>query len=265
MGTNRAKPQRPDAPHPLDAGASPSAPGVGYEDLTEEQVDRIRGILEPMVSVTRRARIEEVLSHRTREVVLVLENIYSDHNSAAVLRTADAMGLTEVHHLSDADEIRLSRRVALGSEKWLDTVRHSDPGRAFEELRRRGYSVWGAAVHGDPSLLEALPDGPLALVFGNEHRGLSEAALDRCDGCFRIPMYGFAESYNISVAAALALSATVAARRREGRLPGLAPRDRDRLRVAWLARSVRAAPALLGKEGLPLPLLASARYVDPES
>lgn len=234
---------------------------VHHSALHADLVARIRGVLEPLVSEARRERIEGVLAERTLEVALVLENIYSDHNSAAVLRTADAMGLTEVHHLSDEREVRLSRRVALGSEKWLDTVWHPDVGAAFGALRRRGYQVWSAAVHGEATPLEALPDGPIALVFGNEHRGLSSEAVEQADGCFRIPMYGFAESYNVSVAAALALSATVLRRRLEGRLTVLDRAAADRLRVAWYARSVRSARQLLRKERLPLPVLASARYV----
>lgn len=233
---------------------------VHHSALCAQDVGRIRALLEPLVSDARRRRIDAVLAERTKDVVLVLENIYSDHNSAAVLRTADAMGLTEVHHLSDERHIRLSRRVALGSEKWLDTVWHPDVASAFGALRGRGYQVWAAAVHGETRPLEALPEGPLALVFGNEHRGLSPAAIERADGRFRIPMYGFAESYNISVAAALALSATVLRRRLEGRLSVLDRAAADRLRVAWYARSVRSARQLLRKESLPLPVLATARY-----
>lgn len=241
--------------------AVPEAPRkVHHAQLADEQVRRIRAVLEPYVSEARRARIEAVLAARTREVVLVLENIYSDHNSAAVLRTADAMGLAEVHHLSDQNEVRLARRVALGSEKWLDTIWHPDAPTAFARLRARGYGVWAAAVHGEARPVEALPAGPLALVFGNEHDGLTPEAAAGADGCFHIPMVGFAESFNISVAAALTLAETVLRRRRQGQLAGLKPGDADRVRVAWYARSVRSARLLLEKESLPLPVLASARY-----
>jgi len=257
MGARRAKAV---AKTPGDPLGSNSTFEVHYRELTDDQVDAIRAILEPMVSEPRRDRIESVLAHRTRDVVLVLENIHSDHNSAAVLRTADAMGLTEVHHVSDAEDIRLSRRIALGSEKWLDTVRHPDPGSAARALRERGYSVWAATVHGDAKALCDLPEGPLALIFGNEHRGLSSDAVRSAEGAFRLPMHGFAESYNLSVAAAVALDHTVAARRASGHLSVLDPDDAARLRVAWYARSVRSAALLLEKESLPLPVLAWARY-----
>ncbi len=232
-----------------------------YQRLSDDEVKRIRARLEPFLSERRRRRIEEVLAARTRQVVLILEDIYSDHNSAAVFRTADAMGLVEVHHVSASTPLRVSKKVALGSEKWMETVRHSDISSAYAALRGRGYAIWAAAVHGVSTPSTELPDEPMALVFGNEHAGLSESGMASADGRFHLRMHGFAESYNVSVAAALTLESVVAARRRRGALRGLSPFDADRLRVAWYARSVRSAPQLLEQEDLPFPTLGGADFV----
>lgn len=238
--------------------------GLQYRDLTVDQAERIVACLEPLVSPARQARIEAVLARRTREVVLVLEEVFVDHNRAAVLRTADAFGLVEVHHVSqEGGDFKLSRRVALGSEKWMELCRHRDLGAALRTLQARGYEVWAAAVHDAAAPLEAIPvDRPVALLFGNEHDGLSAEAKHRADRTFFIPMVGFAESFNISVAAALALQDQMRRRGAGDPVRGaghLAPDDRARLRACWFATSVRAASGLLEQAGLPMPVMSSAR------
>ncbi|MEM1024103.1 MAG: RNA methyltransferase [Myxococcota bacterium] len=228
------------------SGALASKP---MDELSLAEAEGIAAVLAPLVSERRRARIEAVVSARTRALTLVMEEVYSDHNSAAILRTADIFGLLDVHHVSATAELRLSRKVALGSEKWLNLVGHPGPAAAFETLRDQGFEIWSAAVHGRSVEVDALPsDRPLALVFGNELEGLSTYAQSEADGRFHLPMRGFAESYNVSVAAALTLDRVL-----RRRLPSpLSPEEQDRLRACYYARSVRAAPQLLSEAGLPL-------------
>jgi tRNA (guanosine-2'-O-)-methyltransferase len=221
---------------------------VGYQELTVEEAERVCRLLEPLVSPARQARFDAVLAKRTRQVVLVLEDVHRDHNNAAVLRTADAMGLLEVHHVSESSDVDTSAAVALGSEKWLERVHHRSIARALGALRARGYATWAAAVHGESIPVDEVPvDRPLALVFGNEHRGISPEALAQVDGCFRLPMVGFVESLNISVAAALSMDRIL---RRSGR-PPLSAADQLRLRACWCTQSVRSATGLLERAGLP--------------
>jgi len=227
---------------------------IAMDQLDLAQAGAILERLRPFVSARRQARIDEVVRGRTRDLTLVMEEIYSDHNSAAILRTADIFGVLDVHHVSAAAELRLSRRVALGSEKWLNLVGHPDPTAAFEALRARGYEVWAAAVHGRSVDVDALPtDRPLALVFGNELEGLSAVAQREADGCFHLPMRGFAESFNVSVAAALTLDR--AFRRRRPAPLGID--EQAKLRACYYARSVRAARLLLEEVELPFPILAT--------
>jgi tRNA (guanosine-2'-O-)-methyltransferase len=232
-----------------------AAASTPMDRLRRLEADAIVERLRPLVSARRQARIEEVVRSRTRDLTLVMEEIYSDHNNAAILRTADIFGLLDVHHVSATAELRLSRRVALGSEKWLNLVGHPGPEAAFSALRGRGYEVWAAAVHGRSIDVDALPsDRPLALVFGNELEGLSAAAQRGADGCFRLPMRGFAESFNVSVAAALTLD-RVLRRRPPAPLP---VEEQAKLRACYHARSVRAAQQLLAEVDLPFPVLATA-------
>ena len=230
---------------------------VGVQDLTVAQAHAVVDLLEPLLTPRRRERIHEVLARRTRHLALLLEEVFSDHNTAAIMRTADAMGLLDVHHISTSEKLYMSKRVALGSEKWLLLRQHASLEAALAAARAEGRQVWGAAVHGAAVPVDELPvERPLALVFGNEHAGLSPDAIERLDGCFHIPMLGFAESYNVSVAAALTMDRVLARAPRHG----LGVEERLKITAGYYAQSVRASGALLERRGLPLPVLS---WVEP--
>ena len=169
-----------------------------YADLSEADVIRIVDALDEYLTPTRKARIEDALGTRTRDVALVLEDISSEHNASAVLRTAEAFGVLEVHVVPRDSDFKLSRKVSLGAHKWIDLRRHKSAAQAYGELAARGYEVWASDVHGDTVSLEEIPtDGKVALVFGNEHSGLTPEAVAAAHGRFKIPMTGFVESLNI--------------------------------------------------------------------
>lgn len=191
--------------------------------MTRAQFDRLvahygaRAIIEglrPYVSERRRARIDAVLSARLRSLQVAIERPYDPHNAAAVVRSAEAIGASAVHVIAASEGILRSRKTTAGTHHWIET-RHYDALDPFLAVAaERGMLLAGACVDAT-HMLEQLPvDRPLCLVFGNEHAGLSAAAQRACAVRFRIPIHGFAESYNLSVAAALSLYA-VAGRRRE--------------------------------------------------
>lgn len=185
---------------------------------------------------------------------MVLEDVVNDHNGAAVLRTADAMGLQEVHVIPNEAGFKASRKVAQGSQKWLEAHRHPTIESCYTSLRARGFEIWASAVHGDAIALPEVPtDRPMAFVFGNEHDGVSAVGLEHADRRFHVPMHGFVESLNVSVAAALTLADAVDRRRRRGAWTPLAAEDRAQLEARWFTQSVRAAEPLLARAGLEPP------------
>lgn len=231
-------------------------------DLPIETIDRITEVLRPYVSERRQARVESVLASRTRDVVLVLEDIYSDHNASAVLRSADAAGILEAHLVAGKSPFTVSRKVTSGAHKWLDMRRHPGIQEAYRHLRARGFETWASHFHGEAVDVDRIPvDRPVALVFGNEHEGLSSEAIEAADRWFRVPMRGFVESLNISVAAAVSMYDVCARRLRDGHLRGLEDEDARRVRAAWFASSVRAAKQLLAQAGLPLPKMPQAPMI----
>ena len=235
--------------------------------FSSAELGRIVEILRPYVTEARVERLEAALAQRTRQVAVVLEDIDKDHNASAVLRTADALGVQEVHVVPGRRGFRLARRVTIGAEKWLDLPRYSSAAEAYASLAARGYQIWAADVHGEVVSLEELPlESKVALVFGNEADGLTAEAAAAAHGRFSVPMGGFAESLNVSVASGIALYDLLMRRRRAGTWRGLEPPDLERLRAVWYTLSVRAAPQLLARAGLRTPVGAGEplSYVNAE-
>jgi tRNA (guanosine-2'-O-)-methyltransferase len=227
------------------------------EDLSADTADRIVAHLAPFVSERRRQRIEDSLASRTRDLVLVLEDIVNDHNSSAVMRTAEALGILELHVVAPKS-FRVSDKISSGAHKWLDIRGHDSIQSAYSHLRRRGYQVWASHIHGQTVPVDQIPvEQPIALVFGNELEGLTQAAIEEADHWFAVPMRGFVESLNISVAAAISMYDVRARRQQAGHLAGLADGDMRRLRAAWYAMSVRAAELILAQGGLPFPEMST--------
>ncbi len=201
----------------------------------------VAAALEPFVSDHRKGRIETVIAGRTRRVIPVFERLDDPHNTAAVLRSCDAFGAHEVHVIADEERFVTSSRVAKGAERWLDLKRHETTPECVAALRSRGYKVLVAAMDGThtPADLSAL-DGKVALVFGNEHRGVSDEMRALADGSYRIPMRGFVESLNVSVAAAITIHAATA-----GRESDLTDDERMELRARFYMLSVERSDEMV--------------------
>lgn len=238
------------------------APEIDGQSLDAETAERVIVALAPHVTPARLARLEEVLARRTRDVVLVLEDLFKAHNGAAMLRTAEAFGFLEVHVIESAPgSFKIRRTIAKGAHQWLDLRWHSDAAAAYAALSARGYAIWVADIGGRPvadAEIDAL--GKLALVFGNERGGPSAAALAAARGRFRVPMYGFVESFNVSVAAALSCYELTRRRETAGIARGLEPLDARRVLATWLAESVGTSGAILGRAGLPKPTASAASF-----
>ncbi len=232
------------------------------------------------VTENKRRKIAEVLRWRTRYVTFLLEDIYQPQNASATLRTADALGIQDVYIAENWNAYKVNPDVALGAHKWVDLHRfrspwgeadpdalerqHEMPGEfpataaALEALRARGYLIVATSPHGDAWSLEDVPlDRPLAFLFGNEREGLSPYALEHADASLRLPMYGFVESFNISVSVAITLSHIRAAMHRADVPWPLSEAEREELTLRWYRRIVERHATLerafYRRRGLPLP------------
>jgi tRNA (guanosine-2'-O-)-methyltransferase len=211
-------------------------------------IDRVVDTLRPILTDDRAERIEEVLDQRLTSVTVVLENLYDPHNGAAAIRSIEGLGLTSMHVIEGTGTFRNSPEVTIGCDKWIAIHRHASVAACAATIRAAGVRMV-ALVPGAPQDVDHLPvDAPLALVFGNEHEGLTEEALSACDERVALPMHGFTRSYNLSVSVALA-TARVAERRRTwlGRAGDLGDEERAFLRARWYALSIRAAGQILDR------------------
>lgn len=161
------------------------------------------------ITSERYRKIRHYAELRTRYLTVVLEDIYYSQNLSAIIRTCDCLGIQDVHVIGRESAARINSTVALGSSKWVDTHRHTDTpkARVIALLKSNGYRIV-ATVPGDDSVplvdfdIEA---GPVALLFGRELPGLSEETIAAADERLKIPMYGFSDSFNISVSAGIIL------------------------------------------------------------
>lgn len=204
-------------------------------------------ILRPHISDDRLTRIDDVLAERTYNLAVVVDGMVDTGNVSAVMRSADSFGVQAFHAVDRARSYKHSKRTAQGARKWVDRWVWATPGDALVALGETGYRIVVADL--DP---EAVPitdvdfSTPTALVFGNELAGVSDEFRDAADEIVAIAMSGFAQSLNISVAAAICL---YEARRdrvaRLGRHGDLSEADRQRLKAVFAVRSVRHARKII--------------------
>lgn len=234
---------RRDAPELFELSTEDAhAPAAGPPIDLPDRPDRICAVLEPLLSEARKQRIRSVIAARSRAVVPVLEGLIDPHNVAAVLRSAEAFGVQELHLVEGEEPFLASRRIAQGTERWVDVVRHASAPACVQALRARDYRVYVAALDGDVEPEQLAREPRVAIVFGNEHAGVSDTMRQLCHGTYTIPMSGFVQSLNVSVAAALTLYAAM-----RGRPGDLDPEARASLYARYCMMSVPRAHEILAE------------------
>lgn len=194
----------------------------------------------------RRKRIAEVVEGRTKTVVPVVEGLYDMGNVSAVLRSAEALGCYSVHVVESGDNFKNSSRTSSGADKWLDVHRWDTPAACCEELKKEGYQIVVTHLEASVPLEEIDFTRPTAVVFGNEAEGISEEMLEQADHRCQIPMVGFVQSYNVSVAAALTMYHAYQKRTEQlGQQGDLSKEEKMALIARYYLRSVTAPEKVL--------------------
>ncbi|MFN5170253.1 MAG: TrmH family RNA methyltransferase [Cyclobacteriaceae bacterium] len=217
----------------------------------EEKSGRLIAFFQQYVTDHKLAFMDRVLQQRTRHVTVVMEDILQSQNTSAVIRTCECLGLQEVHIIENYSKWGTNKKVLKGSQYWIDLVRHksrsTDNGVAcFRQLKEKGYRILVTDPSPDGiSIHDVEVDRPLALVMGNEHRGISDQALAIADQKVHIPMFGFTESLNISVSTAICLSTLLAKLRQRDDVKWHLPDDEQiRIRLKWLRNVVKRSDLL---------------------
>lgn len=210
-------------------------------------------ILKDFVTDNRWGQLERVAESRSRYLTVVLEDLYQAQNASAVLRSCDCFGVQDVHIIENRNRFNVHRDIAMGSSKWLTLKKYSDEENntreALQSLKRDGYRIIATTPHRDDVTLEEfdVTKGKCALVFGTELTGISDIVAEEADEFMRIPMYGFTESFNISVSASLVMHHLSHKMRNsdiDWRLP---EEDKNSLLLDWLRLSVKRAELIEDK------------------
>ncbi|GFP91776.1 tRNA (guanosine(18)-2'-o)-methyltransferase [Phtheirospermum japonicum] len=168
--------------------------------------------IDPYLMDVRKERFRNAVNNRSYSVCLVVEGLTDFGNISAAFRSADALGIQSVHVVSCGNSRRYkdNRHVSMGAEKWLDIELWNSVSECFENLKARGYRIATAHLGTDAvSVYDVDWSCPTAIVVGNEHRGISEEALELSDVHCSIPMRGMVDSFNVSVAAGLLMHQAV--------------------------------------------------------
>lgn len=205
---------------------------------------RVLGYLAGYITPHKKEYIDRVLDMRTRHVTVVLEDVYQSQNLSAVIRTCECLGIQDIHIIENVSTYNVNRRVLKGAHKWVTMLRHRKGEdrtvECFRALRKKGYRIVTASPEGTGTPVDMLDvSSRVAVVFGNELHGLSPAAREYCDEQVKIPMYGFTESLNISVSAALCVFALVDKIRKSGIAFQLTEEECDELRLQWYRKIIK--------------------------
>ena len=167
--------------------------------------------LEQFVTEKRKELFKKVLRERTRHFTVAIEDIFQPHNASALVRTCDIFGVQDMHVIESKYKFYASRLVAKGAQKWIDFSMYNQKDtnntlNCIAALREKGYKIIATTPHNESCLLQDFDvTQKSAFFFGVEKEGLSKDVMDNADGFLKIPMVGFTESLNISVAAAIIL------------------------------------------------------------
>jgi tRNA (guanosine-2'-O-)-methyltransferase len=216
----------------------------------QENTPELIKYMEGFVSERRRGRLQEVLAGRTRHMTVVLEDVYQTHNASAVLRSCDCFGVQDVHFIENRNKFKISEDVSMGSTQWLSIEKYNaaenNTAACLQKLKDKGYRIVATTPHKDDCTIDKLDvTKPFALVFGTEIDGITETVFEMADEFVKIPMYGFTESFNISVCAALCMY-ELTTRMREQKIPTLiSESDKQEIYLEWLKASVAKSDLII--------------------
>ena len=219
--------------------------------MDDRTLDALLGFFSQFVTEHKRDRMAEVLAERTRHITVVVEDILKPHNASAVVRSCDCFGVQDFHVVENRYDYDINPAVTRGASKWVDLIRYrrqagvNNTEICFNRLKQEGYTIYATTPHTNSTLL---PDvdvtEKVALVFGNELEGVSDYALEHADRSLTIPMYGFTESFNLSVSAAICLYDLTRKLRASQEGWHLSERQKREITLRWYKKAIKHADTM---------------------
>ena len=204
--------------------------------------------LETFLTPRRQDLFKQVLDERTRFLTVAIEDVGHLHNTSAVMRSCDAFGVQDVHVIEELKGKRIDREIAMGAQKWTSVKRYDSTKNALAKLKSEGYQIVATTPHHTAHKLEDFNlDKPTALFFGSEKDGLTETVIEAADEYIYIPTFGFTQSLNISVCAAILLQELTQRLRNSSLDWKLKPEDIEEIKTLWLKRNLKDYDALVAQ------------------
>ncbi|MCW5521198.1 RNA methyltransferase [Aureitalea sp. L0-47] len=204
--------------------------------------------LQSYLTDRRKALFKEVIAQRTRHFTVVTEDVYQLHNTSAVMRSCDVFGIQDLHVVEELEGKRVDKEIAMGAQKWVSLHRYDTIEACMDNLKKQDYQLIATTPHNDSMLLSDFNvSKKTAFFFGKEDVGLSDSVMNRADGYLKIPMYGFTESLNISVSAAIILQDVVGRMRQSDISWELSEDEKMELELEWTKRSIKSVDQIISR------------------
>lgn len=202
---------------------------------------KLLAYLESYLTENRRQRFDKVLEERTKHFTVATEDVYQLHNTSAVIRSCDVFGIQEVHIVEERNSKRIDREIAMGAQKWVDLNRFHSVKTCIQDLKQKGYQIVATTPHANNCLLHEFDvTKKSCFFFGRETEGLSQEVIDQADTFLKIPMYGFTESLNISVSAAIVLQHVTTKLKQTDIDWKLSLEERQQKRLDWIKKTIKS-------------------------
>ncbi len=209
---------------------------------------RLLEYLEGFLTEERKQKFIEVLSQRTKHFTVVIEDLFQLHNTSAVIRSCDIFGIQEAHVIEERFGKRLDKNIAMGAQKWVDVFRYKSTTECVKRLKSSGYQIIATTPHDESCLLNDFDiSKQTAFFFGTEKDGLSQEVFDLSDGFLKIPMSGFTESFNVSVAVAILLQSVTSKLKKSEIKWELSENEIIEKRIDWSKKSIRSVNDVLSR------------------
>ena len=196
--------------------------------------------LQTFLTERRKELFFKILEKRTRHFTVATEDVYQLHNTSAVMRSCDVFGIQDMHVVEERLGKRIDKEIAMGAQKWVNLKRYNSVEDCISTLKKENYQIIATTPHNDATLLHDFEVTKKSVFFfGTEKSGLSENVMNKADGFLKIPMYGFTESLNISVSAAIILQSVVTKLKQSNVDWGLSEEEKQQLNLDWTKKTIK--------------------------
>jgi len=204
--------------------------------MNKDVIDYLESYLTPR----RQQLFKQVIAQRTRFLTVAIEDVGHLHNTSAVMRSCDAFGVQDVHVIEELKGKRIDREIAMGAQKWTTVHRYDSTKNALQQLKQNSYQIVATTPHHTAHKLEDFKlEKPTALFFGSEKDGLTNTVIEAADAYIYIPTFGFTQSLNISVCAAILLQELTQRLRNSNLDWHLKEADIAEVKQLWLKRNLK--------------------------